>query len=806
MSMVATNPRRRLRAASSFPASAVAIAALLLLAFAGCDGDADGAADRAQDARTAPALLDATGAFACGAPASAIAALPRDAASVRQRVAPLLVDVEGVVIGNFQGGLRGFFLHSVPDADDGDPATPEGVFVEYERESPAPRVGQRLRLRGEWTASDDAARAALALRKVQQAQACGASPLPDPVVMDGPPTDWQRHAGMRVRIPGPLVITGNEQLLRHGELWLSFDGRLHTPTERVLPGGAVQTQLDRDARRTIVVDDGRSGDYPRRLWHLPVEPGADAPYRAGSRVSGIEGVLDQRFGTWRVQLTEAIEQVEQAPRPAPPGRADDTLRIASFNVLNYFNGDGKGGGFPTERGAGSRNDLRRQRDKLVAAMRELDADVYALMEIENDGYGSHAALSELATALSEAFAPLAQDDAMRAGDATGRATEADGQRPGTAPSDASGSGGGTGAGKGNDEGGRSASDDVSDPAFVFDDGSDPGAAATDAGRDAGGEAVGRAGRTDRGRRHTGDERSRAEPASDDVARRSYAVVDAGVPRLGSDAIAVGLIYRTDRVRPVGAPAALREAPFDVDSRVPLAQAFVSVAADARGRRADAQATAGAASAGIDAARATHDDGGGTGTGARQSEGPGHGATVTTEAAREGEGEPFVVVVNHFKSKGCRDATGSEADMGDGQSCYAGVRLASAEALREWLDDLPGDYPTSGAERALILGDLNAYSREDALRALTGHGFVDLVEQHGDNAHTYVFQGQAGRLDHALAGRAVAARVVDAGVWHINADELPEFDYDGDARSGRRLYAPDPFRSSDHDPVWIDLSR
>ena len=45
------------------------------------------------------------------------------------------------------------------------------------------------------------------------------------------------------------------------------------------------------------------------------------------------------------------------------------------------------------------------------------------------------------------------------------------------------------------------------------------------------------------------------------------------------------------------------------------------------------------------------------------------------------------------------------------------------------------------------------------------------------------------------------------MWHINADEPSILDYDmtfkGPAEDA--LYAPDPFRSSDHDPVIIGLA-
>ena len=55
------------------------------------------------------------------------------------------------------------------------------------------------------------------------------------------------------------------------------------------------------------------------------------------------------------------------PRAAAPnvGRG---LRIISSNVLNYFNGNGTGGGFPTSRGANTLAEFNRQRAHILAML------------------------------------------------------------------------------------------------------------------------------------------------------------------------------------------------------------------------------------------------------------------------------------------------------------------------------------------------------------------------------------------------------------------------------------------------------
>jgi predicted extracellular nuclease len=98
--------------------------------------------------------------------------------------------------------------------------------------------------------------------------------------------------------------------------------------------------------------------------------------------------------------------------------------------------------------------------------------------------------------------------------------------------------------------------------------------------------------------------------------------------------------------------------------------------------------------------------------------------------------------------------------------------------------------------------------EDPIVWLEAAGYTDLVEQHiGMDTYSYVFFGQAGYLDHALANSSMAGQVTDASIWHINADEPSVLDYNTEFKSAGQvisLYAADEYRSSDHDPVIVDL--
>jgi predicted extracellular nuclease len=238
---------------------------------------------------------------------------------------------------------------------------------------------------------------------------------------------------------------------------------------------------------------------------------------------------------------------------------------------------------------------------------------------------------------------------------------------------------------------------------------------------------------------------------------TYAAIDTGV--IGTDAIRVGLIYKPGVVTPVGDFRLLTSAVdprfIDTKSRPALAQTFQENAT----------------------------------------------------------GERFTVVVNHLKSKGsdCNDV--GDPDLGDGQGNCSQTRRAAAEALVDWLAT---DPTGSGDPDFLIIGDLNSYAKEQTIDEIkqgaddvTGSAddWTNLIDQFiGADAYSYVFDGQAGYLDHALSSATLTPQVTGAAEWHINADEPDVLDYDTSFKppAQEALYEADAYRTSDHDPVMVGL--
>ena len=243
---------------------------------------------------------------------------------------------------------------------------------------------------------------------------------------------------------------------------------------------------------------------------------------------------------------------------------------------------------------------------------------------------------------------------------------------------------------------------------------------------------------------------------------SYAAVDAaavGGGVVGSDTIRVGMIYQPGAVTPLGDPALLefsRDAFGESRSRTAVAQTFIENAS----------------------------------------------------------GEVFTVVANHFKSKSgseidnsgavcSTDPTYADCDQGDGQGYFNATRELHAQELADWL---AGDPTGSGDADFVLVGDFNSYTMEGPLQVLAANGFVNPLAGSGD--YGYVFDGQWGSLDYALVSSSLAESLTGAAPYHINADEPSVLDYNTNFKSDNHveiLYAPDEYRTSDHDPVMVGMA-
>ncbi len=132
-------------------------------------------------------------------------------------------------------------------------------------------------------------------------------------------------------------------------------------------------------------------------------------------------------------------------------------------------------------------------------------------------------------------------------------------------------------------------------------------------------------------------------------------------------------------------------------------------------------------------------------------------------------EVFVLSMNHFKAKD------SSADAGEG------TRMENVSNLIYALGNIKSDPDI------LIMGDLNAYMGEAPIEALENKGYEEQLVRFDSEAYTYIYRGQKGILDHAMANSTMAGQITGARAYHINTAGGYSYKY------------------SDHDAVLVGLN-
>jgi predicted extracellular nuclease len=357
----------------------------------------------------------------CGDPATLISAV--QGPGFVSPIVGQLVTVEGVVVGDFQesGELNGFFVQEEYADFDGDINTSEGLFIDEDGFAGLDfNEGDLVRVTGEV----DEYLTLTQLNNVADVLVCDYAPGEygpvDVTLPEETEGDLEKVEGMNVHVNNTMSVAQNYFVGRYGQLTLSSDltNRLFQPTNQVLPNTPESAALaDYNARNLLFLDDGmdvsRCGDNPDPVPYLG--PAPPTVLRGGDQVSGLTGVLDYgQINTaacydsntlegrdYRLHPTQIPVFTSLNPRTTAPDDVGGSMKVVSFNVLNFFNGNGQGGGFPTSRGAFNFLEFVRQRIKIFEALKAIDGDIVGVMEIENDGFDQYSAIAELVKVLNE---------------------------------------------------------------------------------------------------------------------------------------------------------------------------------------------------------------------------------------------------------------------------------------------------------------------------------------------------------------------------------------------------------------------
>lgn len=331
--------------------------------------------------------------------------------------------VRGVITADYRyaNGFSGFYVQTPDTKARANVSNAIFVYVPNSSAVKGGQVGDEVILRGRLTTYQNQ----LQLDQLQQdIQTCNSNmanqvqpisvELPFASLTGGSTHSPQRYQGMLVKLPQTLTVSENYNYGRYGELSLSL-GRLYIPTN-LYPALSPEAKAlaQKNLLSKIIFDDGYNNQN-RTPW-LPSNFSAANTLRSGYQLKNAEGILEYRFNGWRVQPVLGRNQPEVTtqtnPRQNVITKNANHIRVASFNVLNYDNG---ATGFPTERGATTQAEFDKQHRKIVSALKAIDADVYGLMEIANNGYGPNSAIAHLTSALGSDWKYVVPENLDRLG-------------------------------------------------------------------------------------------------------------------------------------------------------------------------------------------------------------------------------------------------------------------------------------------------------------------------------------------------------------------------------------------------------
>ncbi|WP_233462528.1 ExeM/NucH family extracellular endonuclease [Aeromonas caviae] len=319
----------------------------------------------------------------------------------------------GVVTQVVSGLYKGFFIQDVQG--DGDPATSDGLLVYSTKANAAIVPGAEVCVSGK--VKEYFNQTQLSADELVVTQPAGAVPAAVdllPVAGESLSQLLERHEGMQVRLvpESSLVVTRNFSFDYDGKrnnLVLAYGAPLIKSTQKfaAMSQEASNWALRNQQNQLVVETDAKAPDGV-----LPWFPGFNAEdgyLRIGDRLNGLEGALGYSYNLFRLVANNRIDAIQidhsgwdrvETPELAEAG----DLRVASFNVLNFFTTVVGGDANPTgsNRGALTVAEFELQRTKIVSAIIRLNADVVGLMEIENNGYGDNSAIANLVGALNAA--------------------------------------------------------------------------------------------------------------------------------------------------------------------------------------------------------------------------------------------------------------------------------------------------------------------------------------------------------------------------------------------------------------------
>ncbi len=324
----------------------------------------------------------------------------------------------------------GYYLQEEDGDADADDSTSEGIFV-FSSNVADVQVGDLVSVTGEVDEYFESTQITNVTSEVITASDVDLPTAAEIMISPDAVPDYEAIEGMRVSVSSgttdPLTVIENFNFDRFGQIVISAGSQTQATQlyDAQTEADEIAALQEQNATNRLTLDDGDTSQNPDAFEFVPGGAGDDgngfldvgddfgdagSTLRLGSEiVDTVEGVMNYSFGEYQLVVTETLEideSTNSGARQDTPNDVGGDIQVASVNVLNYFStidvtGAGTGpDGDLDPRGADSEEELVRQTEKLVANITGTGAEVFALQEIENNGFGDDSALQTLVDALN----------------------------------------------------------------------------------------------------------------------------------------------------------------------------------------------------------------------------------------------------------------------------------------------------------------------------------------------------------------------------------------------------------------------
>ncbi|QYK04573.1 extracellular exonuclease ExeM [Shewanella zhangzhouensis] len=323
------------------------------------------------------------------------------------------VTLRGVVSARGESLFKGFYLQDVQG--DNSPLTSDGIFVFLGEAAPeAIQPGVEVCVQGKVKEYFGLTQIDIKADKKFEVGAKGDVPGAVPfAVTEGETLEQalERFEGMKV-----VLDVGSEMKVsrtfsydyagRRNNLMLSHKAPLMKPTQvhPALSEEAIALEMQNRGNELFVESDFKAADGV--VPFLPDFNAETGYIRVGDELKGLEGMVSYSYNEYRLVTTNTLTPADivrgNDRTDAPVVAEQGDIRVASFNVLNFFNDVVGGDANPTgsNRGALTEEEMLLQRTKIVSAITAMNADIVGLMEIANNGFGEKSAIQNLLDALN----------------------------------------------------------------------------------------------------------------------------------------------------------------------------------------------------------------------------------------------------------------------------------------------------------------------------------------------------------------------------------------------------------------------